>query len=80
MTRRTSSRNLHCQVGIITGLGISAACSASCASPRDACHAHGRQRAANCSLSGGDQAMNAWDTDPLAELEAECTNDGGQSE
>jgi hypothetical protein len=46
--------------------------------PRDACDAYGRQRTANCSLSGGDKAMNAWDPYSLPELEAECANDAGQ--
>jgi hypothetical protein len=46
--------------------------------PRDACHADRRQRTANCSLSGGDQAMNARDPDFLTEFEAEGTNDGSQ--
>jgi hypothetical protein len=46
--------------------------------PRDACDADGRQRTANCSLSGGDKAMNAWDSDLLPEFEAERTNDAGQ--
>jgi hypothetical protein len=45
---------------------------------RDACDAYGRQRTANCSLSGGDKAMNAWDPYSLPELEAECANDAGQ--
>ena len=46
--------------------------------PRDACHANGRQRTANCSLSGGDKAMNAWYPDFLSELEAKRTNDASQ--
>ena len=45
--------------------------------PRYACDAYGRQRTANCSLSGEDKAMNAWDSDLLPKLEAECANDAG---
>jgi hypothetical protein len=70
----------HCHpfTAKMPGNSSEADCSAPRRPPRDACHANGRQRAANCSLSGGDKAMNAWDPDLLPELEAECTNDASQ--
>jgi hypothetical protein len=51
---------------------------APCCPPRDARDAQRRQGAADYGLGRGDQAIGAWNREPLTEFEAKGADDSGQ--
>jgi len=57
------------------GLTVNARCTAACAPASDAGHAHRGQGAADDGFRGGDEAVDAWNLESLADFQADGVDD-----